>query len=157
MGDSLQLSCLALENSVGILQGTLDRLKQQGTHSTRLRNTLLEPKRVFELVSEYDLQRARLDLIEDVEPVVDKLCSKLEKSLNKLERERSTLQQTYELNQLRLNNKFSTASRRFGGSKRFPVVMGTTTKEELDRLRQLKSRKQALARELEELQAQEDS
>ncbi|AGO13764.1 AaceriAGL105Wp [[Ashbya] aceris (nom. inval.)] len=145
MDVSLDQSCVALENSVKLLGNTLERLAEQGEHSRRLTSTLLRSKRVFELVSEYDLQRARLDVIEEVEPVVEKLCSKLEKSLNKLERERATLQQTYELNQLRLNNRLA------GSSSRRPVVMGTSTAEELGRLREAKQRKAALERELAEV------
>ncbi|AET39235.1 Spc19p Ecym_4158 [Eremothecium cymbalariae DBVPG len=155
MDGSLNQSCLALQNSVNLLQGTLERLKEQGKHSKRLTTTLLQSKRVFELLSEYDLQRARLDLIEDVEPVVDKLCNKLEKSLNKLERERSTLQQTYELNQLRLNNRFGSGGGRVSKIQKYPVVMGTSTNEELERLRELKSRKEALEYQIQELKGQQ--
>ncbi|AAS54386.1 AGL105Wp [Eremothecium gossypii ATCC 10895] len=145
MDISLDESCVALESSVKLLGKTLERLAEQGEHSRRLTSTLLRSKRVFELVSEYDLQRARLDVIEEVEPVVEKLCSKLEKSLNKLERERATLQQTYELNQLRLNNRLA------GSGGRRPVVMGTSTTEELGRLREAKQRKAALEREIAEV------
>lgn len=146
MCSSLQQCYLELEQTISVLDCTLNRLNQQGKHSKRLTSTILQQKRVFELVSEYDLQRARLDLSEDVEPVVDKLCNKLEKCLNKLERERSTLQQTYELDQLRLNNIYGTAK-----AKNFPVVMGTSTNEELERLRELKSKKEDLTRMLNEL------
>ncbi|KAM3161756.1 DASH complex subunit SPC19 [Lachancea thermotolerans] len=107
MTESLSQCCDVLESAVELLSGTVSKLENQSNLSNQLTMSLLQPRRVFELIPEYDIQRAKLDLIEEVEPLVKSLSGKLSKSLVKLERERDTLQQTLELNSLRLNNQFS--------------------------------------------------
>lgn len=84
MAGSLEESVNALEASVMLLQDTVELLKSNSHRSTSLTSNLLHSKRIFQLVPEYDVQRAKLDLIEDVDPLVSKLSGKLDKSLNKL-------------------------------------------------------------------------
>lgn len=117
--------------------------------STKLAINMLKTKRVFQLVSEYDVQRARLDLMEDIEPLLQKLYSKLEKALTKLERERATLSQTFELNKLRFNNQESNPI--IDNVKSDPVVIVSSTHEELERLKDLKNRKEELIQRIQEL------
>lgn len=154
MAGSLEESVNALEASVMLLQDTVELLKTNSHKSTSLTSNLLHSKRIFQLVPEYDVQRAKLDLIEDVDPLVSKLSGKLDKSLNKLERERSALQQTFELNKLRLNNKYDDGNDQDPDMSTEPVVMVSSTNEELEELKQLKQEKEKL---LEQIQAIKES
>lgn len=150
MSDALARSADSLEGTVGLLKGSVETLKRNSRPNTYLTQTMLKSRRVFELILEYDVQRAKLDLIEEVEPLVSILQEKLGKSLNKMRRELDTLQQTYELNKLRLSKKP-------GGGSGYPefdvstdvVIMGSSTNEELEELKQLKQQKEALQTRLE--------
>lgn len=142
MDHPLEQSIESLNKSVQLLQKTVNALQKKSDKSRLLANTLLKCKPVFELVSEYDIQKARLDLMEEVEPVVNRLIITLEKSLNKLEREKSTLTQTFELNKLRINNR---------NEKSDPVVMVSSTNEELEILKKLKERKLHLQEQIRQI------
>lgn len=153
MSDALERSADSLESTVGLLKGSVETLKKNSGPNTYLTQTMLKSRRVFELVLEYDVQRAKLDLIEEVEPLVSVLQDKLGKSLNKMRRELDTLQQTYELNKLRLNKKSYTD---FDVSTDV-VIMGSTTNEELEELRKLKQQKEMLQKKLELLRQNADT
>lgn len=152
MEKALSDTVKTLTTCVNDMDHCLEVSKMSTASSTTLARTMLQSKRVFQLVSEYDVQRARLDLMEDIEPLLQKLYGKLEKSLNKLERETLTLQQTFELNKLRLNNQET--SPLADSSKSDLVVMASSTQEELECLKQLKSRKEELIRKIELLQTE---
>ncbi|CDO94068.1 unnamed protein product [Kluyveromyces dobzhanskii CBS 2104] len=145
-----------LSESVDALSACVDNMEKcliaskiTTDSSTKVANNMLQTKRVFQLVSEYDVQRARLDLMEEIEPLLQKLYNKLEKGLNKVERERATLSQTFELNKLRLNNQETSP---LGGAvKSDPVVIVSSTHEELEQLRELKNRKEDLMQKIQQL------
>lgn len=157
MSDALERSADSLENTVELLKGSVETLKKNSRPNTYLTQTMLKSRRVFELVLEYDVQRAKLDLIEEVEPLVSVLQEKLGKSLSRKKRELDTLQQTYELNKLRLNKNSN------GGTSLYPefdvstdvVIMGSSTNEELEELKKLKQQKETLRKKLEELRQTE--
>ena len=107
MTDALEQSVFALERTVLVLKDSIESLKHANEPSTNLASTMLQTKRVFRLVPEYDVERSKLDLIEEVEPLVRTLGDKLRKSMSKMQRELDTLQQTYELNDLRLKKNIS--------------------------------------------------
>lgn len=153
MSDALERSADSLESTVGLFKGSVETLKKNSRPNTYLTQTMLKSRRVFELVLEYDVQRAKLDLIEEVEPLVSVLQDKLGKSLNKMRRELDTLQQTYELNKLRLNKKSYTD---FDVSTDV-VIMGSTTNEELEELKKLKQQKEMLQKKLELLRQNADT
>ncbi|CCD24133.1 Spc19p NDAI_0C04740 [Naumovozyma dairenensis CBS 421] len=160
MTDALEESVKSFERMIGLLQTTVDTLKHDSEDNTHLTETLLMSRRVFELVPEYDVQRAKLSLIEEVDPIVKTLEDKLQKSTGKLQRELDTIQQTCELNKLRLNNNHRTnlttgTSNEMdaGNLSTDVVVMGSSTNEELDTLRALKNRKQELEERLAQLQS----
>ncbi|CUS22139.1 LAQU0S04e09076g1_1 [Lachancea quebecensis] len=155
MTESLSQCCDALESAVGLLSGTVSKLQKQSNFSNQLTMSLLQPRRVFELIPEYDIQRAKLDLIEEVEPLVKSLNEKLSKSLVKLERERDTLQQTLELNSLRLNNKFSGEEMSDPDISSDLVIMTSSTTEELDQLKKLKAQKAQLVKSIQDIQNSE--
>lgn len=155
MDRALSDSVEALNACVSKMDNCLNTTRQTTYNSTKLASTLLQSKRVFQLVSEYDVQRARLDLMEDIEPLLQKLYGKLEKGLNKLERERATLHQTFELNKLRLNNQETHPFVEF--MKSDPVVIVSSSPEELERLKELKNHKEALLNKIHQLQKQNDT
>lgn len=156
MYDVLERSVESLETTVGLLKGSVETLEKNAKPNVYLTQTMLQSKRVFELMLEYDVQRAKLDLIEEVEPLVTTLRDKLDKSINRMRRELDTLQQTYELNKLRLT-KNSTST---GGYKNMDfdvstdaVIVASSTNEELEELKKLKQQKEALRMKLDEKRA----
>ncbi|SCV04029.1 LANO_0G07712g1_1 [Lachancea nothofagi CBS 11611] len=144
MAESLAQCVDSLELSVQCLEKTVGRLNNESQSSNYLTTGLLQSRRVFELVPEYDVQRAKLDLIEEVEPLIKNLNSKLVKNLSKLERERDNLQQTLELNALRLKNRFNGEDFREADMSSDLVIMTSSTSEELEQLKQLKVQKTEL-------------
>lgn len=152
MADSLSQCTEALDSAVHLLSSTVSRLESESKASNGLTMSLLQPRRVFELVSEYDVQRAKLDLIEEVEPLIKSLSGKVVKSLTKLERERDTLQQTLELNALRLNNRYSGNESPEADVSSDLVIMTSSTSEELEQLKELKLQKARLSEAIQELE-----
>ncbi|CAI4055671.1 hypothetical protein N7582_000399 [Saccharomyces uvarum] len=166
MADALEQSVLALESTLSVLKDSVESLKHANEPSTNLASTMLQTKRVFRLVPEYDVERSKLDLIEEVEPLVRTLGDKLRKSMGRMQRELDTLQQTYELNDLRLKKNInmgeendglnnSDMGRDDGGGdadvSTDVVMMASSTNEELEELKKLKEKKKQLQEELQTL------
>lgn len=163
MTDALEQSVLALERTVSVLKDSVESLKRSNEPSTNLASTMLQTKRVFRLVPEYDVERSKLDLIEEVEPLVRTLGDKLRKSMGRMQRELDTLQQTYELNDLRLKKNISMdddnvldspdVGREYEGRdadvSTDVVMMASSTNEELEELKKLKEKKKQLEDKLE--------
>ncbi|CAI7205515.1 CGH_3_collapsed_G0010440.mRNA.1.CDS.1 [Saccharomyces cerevisiae] len=137
MTDALEQSVLALEGTVSVLKDSVESLKCANEPSTNLASTMLQTKRVFRLVPEYDVERSKLDLIEEVEPL-----------------------QTYELNDLRLKKNISMddddalnspdMGQEYEGRDADDVVMmASSTNEELEELKKLKEKKKQLENKLE--------
>lgn len=153
MYDALERSVESLETTVGLLRGSVATLEKNSKPNVYLTQTMLQSRRVFELMLEYDVQRAKLDLIEEVEPLVTTLQDKLEKSINRMRRELDTLQQTYELNRLRLSKNSSVAgpaNAEFDVSTD-AVIIASSTNEELEELKKLKQLKETLRKRLEDV------
>ncbi|KAH3902069.1 Spc19p SCDLUD_001880 [Saccharomycodes ludwigii] len=106
--------------------------------------------RVFQLLPEFDVHKAKLDAIETIDPLVNKIESKIEQALNRLERERITLQQTYELNKLRTNTNTKNND---PGSNNIAntVIMSSSTPQELAKLKELKAEREKLLKDLQDL------
>ncbi|EJS42359.1 spc19p [Saccharomyces arboricola H-6] len=164
MTDALEQSVLALEKTVSVLKDSVESLKHANEPSTNLSSTMLHTKRVFRLVPEYDVERSKLDLIEEVEPLVRTLGDKLRKSMGRMQRELDTLKQTYELNDLRLKKNInmeddgnglnsSEAGREDEGGdadvSTDVVMMASSTNEELEELKKLKGIKKQLENKLQ--------
>ena len=99
-------------------------------------------------------------MIEEVEPLVRTLGDKLRKSMGRMQRELDTLQQTYELNDLRLKKNISMddddalnspdMGQEYEGRDADDVVMmASSTNEELEELKKLKEKKKQLENKLE--------
>ncbi|QLG73943.1 hypothetical protein HG535_0F04550 [Zygotorulaspora mrakii] len=147
MTDSLQRSMACLEDTITILENSVSKLASNSKPNDYLTQTMLSSRRVFELVPEYDVQEAKLDLIEEVEPLVKTLEDKLEKSVVKMKRELDTLRQTYELNRLRLDKTLN--SKTDIDVSTDVVIMASSTNEELEELKMLKAKKENLQRKLQ--------
>ncbi|EDO16575.1 hypothetical protein Kpol_1064p57 [Vanderwaltozyma polyspora DSM 70294] len=150
MSEYLEQSVDSLSSAIVMMQRSIEKLKREGEANNSLTGSVLQSKRVFELISGYDVDRAKLAKSEEVDPLVRTLNDKLDKSLGKLQRELDTLQQTYELNKLRLNNN-SAGSMDVDVSTDM-VIMASSTNEELEELKELKLTREALQRQLQELQ-----
>lgn len=151
---SLDQSVSFLEGTITLLSNSVAKLEKNSKPNDYLTQTMLKSKRVFELVPEYDVQRAKLDLIEEVEPLVKTLEDKLEKSMLRMKRELDTLQQTYELNKLRLNKNTSPKAGYINMDVDVStdvVIMASSTNEELEELKDLKLKKDALQNKIESL------
>ncbi|AQZ17337.1 SPC19 (YDR201W) [Zygosaccharomyces parabailii] len=151
MAESLACSVNYLESSNKLLRESVKKLKENGESNNFLAQTMLDCKRVFELVPEYDVHKAKLDLIEEVEPLVRTLEEKLDRSMVRMRRELETLQQTCELNKLRLSKSRDMESTDLELSTD-AVVITSSTNEELEQLKILKAEKVALQEKLERLQ-----
>lgn len=151
MTESLESSVICLESSNELLRRTVKKLQENAEPNNFLAQTMLDCKRVFELVPEYDVHKAKLDLIEEVEPLVRTLEEKLDKSTIRMTRELDTLQQTYELNKLRLSKSRDVESGNEMGVSTDAVIMTSSTNEELAQLKDLKSRKIELENRLQML------
>ncbi|SCV04773.1 LAMI_0H18976g1_1 [Lachancea mirantina] len=152
MTDTLELCVASLESSTGLLDEAVRNLTERGKASSHLTKSFLHVKRVFELIPEYDFQKAKLDLIEEVEPLVNNLNNKLEKALSRLEREAGNLAQTYELNKLRLSKiNVDQEDVEFDMSAD-PVVIVSSTSEELEELKRLKGEKERSLHKIQEME-----
>ncbi|SCU89413.1 LAME_0E03400g1_1 [Lachancea meyersii CBS 8951] len=152
MADSLSQCVDSLQSSLQCLEKTVSKLNNESKTSNYLTKSLLQSRRVFELVPEYDVQRAKLDLIEEIEPLVNNLSGKVSKNLSRLERERDNLQQTLELNVLRLKNRFSGEDLFDEDAGSDVVFMTSSTAEELDQLKELKAQKSQLLERIRALE-----
>ncbi|GAV52912.1 hypothetical protein ZYGR_0AI01940 [Zygosaccharomyces rouxii] len=151
MAESLERSVGCLEASNELLRRTVTKLQDNAESNNFLAQTMLNCKRVFELVPEYDVHKAKLDLIEEVEPLVRTLEEKLDKSTVRMTRELDTLQQTYELNKLRLSKSRDVEDGNEMDVSTDAVIMTSSTNEELAQLKDLKSRKMELQSRLQML------
>lgn len=150
MAEALECSVAFLENSNRLLRESVEKLKENSNSNNFLAQTMLDCKRVFELVPEYDVHKAKLDLIEEVEPLVRTLEEKLDRSAVRMKRELDTLQQTCELNKLRLSKSRDVENADIDVSTD-AVIMTSSTNEELAQLKDLKTRKLELQKKLEKL------
>ncbi|KAG0670649.1 DASH complex subunit spc19 [Maudiozyma exigua] len=159
MSEALEESIWHLQEINGLLESSVNQLVEDSNTNNDLTRTMLRCKQVYELVPEFDIERARIDLNEEVEPIIEALSDKLKETLNRRAIDLNTLKQKYELNKLKINNGYTEQS--FTGSvgdgtedgenSADVVVMGSTTNEELQELKQLRQRKDELQRKLQEL------
>ncbi|KAK6456270.1 DASH complex subunit Spc19 [Scheffersomyces xylosifermentans] len=97
-------NCIAsLRESVNLLDDSLNILNQTTQDIPRIKNVLLT-KRVFGLIPESDLNNAKQNFQIEVEPQVNSLMSRIDKSLQVLHRKHTKLQNRYELQSVRLSS-----------------------------------------------------
>lgn len=152
MNELLDDSVWYLEESVALMQESVETLKRNSEENKYITQVMLQCSKACELIPEFDVERARNDLNEEVEPLVSTLQEKLKKSLSKMKRELDTLNQTYELNALRLNNSNNNENMDTNiDISTDVVVMTSSTNEELEELKELRSKKEQLLQRLESL------
>lgn len=159
MSEALEESIWHLQEINELLESSVKQLVEDSNTNNDLTRTMLRCKQVYELVPEFDIERARIDLNEEVEPIIEALRDKLKETLNRRAIDLNTLKQKYELNKLKINNGYTEQS--FTGytgdtgedetNETDVVVMGSTTNEELQELKQLRQRKDELQKTLQEL------
>lgn len=153
MNDPLQESLWHLQEINALLEESVEQLESESKQNNDLTDTMLRFKQVYELMPEFDIERARIDLNEELEPLIYLLRDKLKESLNRHAIDLNTLKQKYELNKLTLNNALNSdpiGSQDIDESTDV-VVMGSTTNEELEELRELKQKKLELQETLASL------
>ncbi|GMM56400.1 Spc19 protein [Maudiozyma humilis] len=153
MKDPLQESLWHLQEINALLEESVEQLETESKQNNDLTDTMLRFKQVYELMPEFDIERARIDLNEELEPLIQLLKDKLKESLNRHAIDLNTLKQKYELNKLTLNNGLNSdpMSSQDIDESTDVVVMGSTTNEELEELRELKKKKEALQKKLDAL------
>ncbi|CCF56920.1 hypothetical protein KAFR_0B06230 [Kazachstania africana CBS 2517] len=155
MAEALESSVVSLESTISLLQDSIETLKTDSKDNNYLTDTMLRCNQVFELIPEFDIERARNDLNEEVEPLIRTLQEKLKKSLSKMTRELDTLKQTFELNQLRLNNTATNNETDLSSDdinvSTDDVVMASSTNEELEELKRLRLKREELQERLNQL------
>lgn len=144
MNKILEDCCSSLKSSVELLNSTNTLLVRSNEYSEALCKGIFQTRRVFEAVPEYDVQRAKLDLIEDLEPLVRLLEDHARRSLGKMSRELDTLRQTREYQRLR--------AQRAGSADTSGVVLASLTDDELESLRKLRAQRQELTERLKQVE-----
>lgn len=141
--ESLDECVTYLEDAVELMKESVVRLHNDSEQSDILCRGMLDIKRIFELIPEYDVESARLALFEEVDPMVKTLGDKIEKALVRKRRELDSLRQTVELNKLRLSGSGIEEDQDMDMSTD-AVAIASATDAELDELRALKARRAEL-------------
>lgn len=95
-------NCIGLlQESVGLLESSNDILHKTTADIPRIRNILLT-KRVFGLVPETDLVDAKQSFREETSPKLEHILAKIEANTTKLQKRKTSLQNRYNLQQVRL-------------------------------------------------------
>lgn len=154
MTDALEESVWCLQEINSLLESSVQQLKSDSKQNNDLTETMLRFKQVYELMPEFDIERARIDLNEELEPLIRALKDKLKESIDRKAIDLNTLKQRYELNKLTINNSNNTQNLSMDKNDSTDVViMGSTTNEELEELRQLRQKKEELQKKLDELKS----
>ena len=161
MNDPLADGIRSLKRSTALLQSAATKLEQETKQNSDLVSALLQSRSVHELISEFDIERAQIDLNEELEPVTRIIGAKLRVALNRKFIDKTTLKRRNELIQGVLNNNSNnskTGNRDgvFGGpaavTSNDVVFMASTTNEELEELKRLRARRSELQKVLDVLE-----
>lgn len=159
--EDLLTCCNHIEDCCSLINESYQEInKQQREENGDFPFTMV---RHFQLLPEFDIQKTRFDAMEAVDPLVSKIETKIEQMISSLERERATLQQTFELYKLRGSNNSgggggdvaddaATAGTR-SSTRHSNVIMTSSTPEELERLRSLRLTKESLLKQIEDSNA----
>lgn len=141
----------SLRESVNLLDDSLKTLVDTTSDIPRVRNVILT-RRVFGLIPESDLNNAKQSFKNEVEPQLDILMVKIDRSLQRLHRRQTNLQNKRDLQAVRLS----------GASKRDSVIdlpLNRISKDvdelKLTRLKFLHNKKERLKYSLSRLNLQE--
>ena len=165
MNDPLADGIRSLKQSTALLQSAATKLEQETKQNSDLVSALLQSRSVYELISEFDIERAQIDLNEELEPVARSIGSKLRVALNRKFIDKTALKRRNELIQGVLNNNNTIINNNghdknrdgvFGGptavTSNDVVFMASTTNEELEELKRLRARRSELQKVLDALE-----
>lgn len=138
----------SLSSSCSLLSQSLNSLDSQVPDFARL-GRVLDQHRIFTLVPEYDVSRAKRSLVDEIEPKTLRLVELIKLKLTKLERKKSAMEGKIKLNEVRINN--------FRGDRVDDDHDGddNTATVESDKLKQLRLKKDRLKYQLSSLTLQE--
>jgi DASH complex subunit SPC19 len=134
---------ISLSSSVSLLNQSLSSLDSQIEDFSRLGN-ILDQNRIFTLIPEHDIQSAKKNVVDEIEPKMLKLVELIKMKISKLDRKSSSLESKIQLNSVRINN--------FRNDSTEVEIVGS--QEELDQLRQLKLKKDRLKYRLSSIKLQ---
>lgn len=164
MNDPLADGIRSLKQSTALLQSAATKLEQETKQNSDLVSALLQSRSVHELISEFDIERAQIDLNEELEPVARSIGSKLRVALNRKFIDKTALKRRNELIQgvLNNNNIINNNGHDKGRDGVFGVpaavtsndvvFMASTTNEELEELKRLRARRSELQKVLDALE-----
>lgn len=145
MNSSLNNSVLSLQSSLSILRSTNDNLGKGISDFERLK-TVLQTNKVFDIVTETDVNEAKVDLAKEIEPQIVALMKQAEEELARLERKERMLANKAKLQQVRLQSV--TNDSKASNKKKDNTSSSTPDLEladKLDKLKQLQQKKERLA------------
>lgn len=119
---------------------------------------VLATNKVFGLVPELDLESAKRNIQNEVQPQVDALVLKIEKELNKLKRKKTNLASKVDLQQVRLENAAKSNRDSLSGIKGIlasRIAKGDIDEQKLARLKLLQNKKERLKYSLSRLNLQD--
>ncbi|CCH41626.1 DASH complex subunit [Wickerhamomyces ciferrii] len=148
--NTLNGSISSLSASVSLLGNSLNSLDALSEDFERL-PTVLKQSNIFTLIPETDLNDAKQHLVYELEPKIEALKDKVRLKISKLERKKSNLVSKIELNQVRINN-FKNDEKAKKANQENVEIEGS--EEELEKLRQLRLKKDRLKFKLSSVKLQ---
>lgn len=155
--NSLSNCINSLSASVALLDDSLRAIDNATNDIPRLKK-VLSTNKVFGLVPELDLESAKRNIQNEVQPQVDALVLKIEKELNKLKRKKTNLASKVDLQQVRLENAAKSSRDSFSGIKGISasqISKGEIDELKLARLKLLQNKKERLKYSLSRLNLQD--
>lgn len=138
---SLSNSCTSLSTALSSLREINNTLDQNSKDFNRMSN-VLNMNQVFGIVTESEINETKSQLASETQPQIEKLVARIENELARLDRKEKTLSSKAELQQGRLQEVTSTAAYNSTATKNI---------EKMEKLRQLKEKRDRLAYSLSRL------
>ncbi|CCH62368.1 hypothetical protein TBLA_0H00790 [Henningerozyma blattae CBS 6284] len=152
MSRSLTTCVSLLKSIVNNASSTNEILRSDPNNSA----DYLKTHRVFELITEYDVEQARIGQIQQQSELLQKLYTKIGGKLNLLSGELPKLQQQRALLQARLErNNSSIRDEESLENAEELVTMSNATEEEVSKLQSLKAKRLELQKQLDSINQQD--
>lgn len=155
--NSLSNCISSLSASVALLNDSLKTIDNATKDIPRLKK-VLSTNKVFGLVPELDLESAKRNIQNEVQPQINALVLKIEKELSKLKRKKTNLASKVDLQQVRLENAAKSNRDSLSGIKGITanrISKGDIDELKLARLKLLQNKKERLKYSLSRLNLQD--
>lgn len=138
---SLENSVASLGSTLSLLRSTNENLETGIRDFARLK-TNLKTNKVFDIVTETDINNAKAEIAQETEPQIRMLLERAEVELQRLERKKRSLTSKAQLQQVRLEQHTNT---------RRPNTSDQQMAQQLERLKELQQKKDRLQYSLSRL------